>query len=245
MPTTWQEALQSYRYPVALGNFQGAPNFPGWFAFDLGEGDRTQTIAFESHFKERAQTSLAPWLEVIFWKLYSQPGRRNQTTCRVASHFLDQSVSPRSLWQGCMSYIKTPTKETFKSFQKLFGFRSQAIAVAATFPAFLNPVSYPMVDTRIAKWVGACMDEHNEVDNAGPQLIRPPFLNAKNRTVLTLSDFEFMQCWIKWCAHIAYKLTNRTSFSWRARDVDMAVFFAWGERGNRHPMFHLNPLSGI
>jgi len=241
MPNTWEKGLRSYRYPVALEDFQYAHRFPRWFSFDLGNGGRSSTIEFESHFRKHAQKNIAVWLEVVFWKLYSQPSHRDRLTCNVATHFQVSGISAKSLWQTCMTYISKPVRATFESFRQLFGFQSQAVAVVATFPAFLDPESYPMVDTRIAKLVGNCMGAHNEAYRTGPQLIRPPFLDSK-RTVLTVAYYEFMRHWTLWCVYTAHKLTKQTSFNRRARDVEMAVFNAWGGRGNRHPVFHLNPL---
>src|SRR3990172_1726059 len=145
MPATWEEALLSYRYPVTLADFMDAQQYPGWFCFELGEGDRTHTTEFETQFRESAPEALEPWLEVVFWKLYSQPAHRNRTTRRVAVHFQVTGISPKSLWQACLAYIETPTKTTFESFRQLFGFHAQAIAVAATFPAFVDPAAIPMV----------------------------------------------------------------------------------------------------
>jgi hypothetical protein len=254
MPNTWQEALLSYRYPVDLRSFSDAHQFPGWFYFDLGNGDRSQTIEFELHFRKHAQKALEPWLEVVYWKLYSQLACRDRITRQVSSHFRQgEGNLAKSLWQACNKYIcnkykEPPKRANFDSFRRLFGFSSQGIAVVATFPAFINPASCPMVDTRIAKWVGNCMTAHNEADRIGPQLIRPPFCDS-NRTVLTMADYEFMQHWNRWCVYTAQKLTKLTPINWRARDVEMAVFYAWGTRRGRRcnhdPMVHLNPLPNI
>lgn len=247
MPSTWENALRSYRYPVALKGFQDAHQFPRWFSFDLGNGDHSRTSEFESHFRTHAQEYREVWLEVVFWKLYSQGTyRRDRHTINVANYFQGNGISAESLWQDCMAYIERPTRANFASFRQRLGFGSPVIAVAATFPAFIDPESYPMVDTRIAKWVGNYMTAHNEADRTGPQLIRPPFCDSQGK-VLTMADFEFMQHWNRWCVHTAQKLTKLTPIPWRARDVEMAVFYAWGRRlggrCNAHPALHLNPLK--
>ncbi len=207
-------------------------------------GDRANTVEFQAHFRKHASEAIEPWLEVVFWKLFSQPGRRNRITQRVASHFKANGTSPKELLHACSRYVENPSRDNFESFRKLFGFKTPVIAVAATFPAFLEPDSFPMVDTRIAKWVGSCLSLHNAKDSTGPQLIRPPFLDS-TRTVLTMDDFEFVESWIRWCKYTAQKLTKCTSFVWRARDVEMAVFTAWGGRKDPHPKFHLNPLQNL
>ena len=49
--TTWQEALDSYRYPVDLAKFPGAPEHANWFTRNIDPGDRRQTIDFETRFR--------------------------------------------------------------------------------------------------------------------------------------------------------------------------------------------------
>jgi hypothetical protein len=88
------------------------------------------------------------------------------------------------------------------------------------------------------------MDKHNRADPTGVLLVRPRFLNNRN-TVLKMNDFDFMTSWVQWCRHTAQKLTQREDgFRWRARDVEMAVFWAWGDRNaKRHPAIDLPPLE--
>ncbi len=242
MPHTWLRALEAYRYLVKLADFADAANYPGWFQYSSVPGDRDSTASFENHFRDHAQTSTKAWLEVVYWKLYSQPQHRDRITRRVANHFTHESVAPSDLYHACAAYIGMPVRENFDAFRRLFGFTTPAIAIAATFPAFLMPQTYPMVDTRIAKWVGACLTEHNVIDPAGPQLCAAPFLKSR-RTNLTMADFAFMRSWTAWCNYTATKLSAKTDRAWRARDVEMAVFYAWGNRGRRHPMHPLNPIG--
>lgn len=242
MPGSWTAALCAYRYPVNLSEYRHAQNHPGWFWENLAIGDRTETIAFEDRFRARASDHVEAWLEVVYWKLYSQPHRRDVVTRNVHQHWTKEHVTAIDLLDAVNNYVEHPTREHFEAFRGLFGFRSSSIAIAATFPAFVSPLTYPMVDTRVAKWVGASIAAHNAVDHVGPQLIRPPYLNG-TATVLTMNDFGAMQRWREWCVHTASKLSNLTATSWRARDVEMAAFFAWGGRHtHRHPEHRLNPL---
>jgi hypothetical protein len=241
MSTTWEKALSEYRYPVILGRYANADDHVGWFTYDLSNGDHAETTGFERHFRKYAAQGIESWLEVVFWKLFSQPARRNSATTRIEEHFLKNDIEGISLWNACNEYVQNPSRHNFETFRSMFGFTSTSIAIAATFPAFVSPDTYPMIDTRIAKWVGACMAEHNSVDPNGAQLTKPPFLN-NGSTVLKMSDFEFMQDWKRWCVHTAQKLKKLTFRNWRARDVEMAVFHAWGGRCNHHPCTRLNPL---
>ena len=245
MPGTWTQSLFAYRYPFDLRRFEDATKYPGWFTSTSRTGDRTGTIEFETRFRKYAGEAIEPWLEVVYWKTYSQPPTRGEKyTRRVASYLQAENISPQTLWRSCTRYVMNPTRQNFEGFRRHLGFTSRAIAVAHTFPAFMSPEQVPMVDTRIAKWVGHSMDLHNAADPSGPQLGRPRYLDT-TQTVLTLSDFEFVETWIQWCRRTAHKLSTRTSLEWRARDVEMAVFHAWGGRHDQHPQIDLPPLKQV
>jgi HEPN domain-containing protein len=58
-----------------------------------------------------------------------------------------------------------------------------------------------------------------------------PVYPANGTTVLTMSDFDFMQAWVNYCRYIAKRLPpwnidKSAPMPWRARDVEMAVFQA-------------------
>jgi hypothetical protein len=244
MPHTWIQALAAYRYPVDLAAYSNAHHHEGWFNQVLPVGDRNETMEFEHRFRTHCASHIEAWLEVVFWKMYSQAAWRNATTRRVEKYFRADHIDAESLWTACQNYVQDPSEDSFESFRRLFGFETPSIAIAATFPAFMNPDMYPMVDRRIAKWVGACMGDHNVADPDGPQLTRFPYLD-NGRAVLTLADFDAMQDWARWCVHTSNKLRALTQTLWRARDVEMAVFTAWGRGRGEGPQFHLNPLGAL
>lgn len=238
----WKKSLESYRYSVTMKDYIYSDQYPGFFEFPIPTGDRSDTLSFENHFRELARTNIEVWIEVIFWKMYSQTGRRDNKTIQVAEYFKKQQVSPHILFEACNNYIEKDTKTNLDSIRRLLGFSSTAIAIAATFPAFLRPDLFPMVDTRVAKWVGLNMQAHNNGDRKAPQLVRPRYLDTKS-TVLTLTDFDFVQSWNRWCRHKANQLSEFTAIDWRPRDVEMAIFNAWGDRGKKHPIIQLEILN--
>lgn len=242
MTNEWVRSLEGYRYFVIMQNYSNAEQYPGFFEFPIPTGDRCDTLSFENHFRELATTKIEVWIEVVFWKMYSQKGRRNNKTKQVAEHLKKENISPHILFKACNQYIEEDTKTSLDHIRRLLGFQSTAIAIAATFPAFLRPDLFPMVDTRVAKWVGDNMQEYNDANPKAPQLVRPRYLDTKS-TVLTLSDFEFVHSWSRWCRHKAKQLTELTSISWRPRDVEMAIFNAWGEKGKKHPVIQLEILN--
>jgi hypothetical protein len=143
MPNEWIRSLDGFRYQVAMQNYENADQYPGFFNFPIPLGDRSNTIAFENHFRELAVTNIEVWLEVVFWKMYSQAHRRNEKTNQVAKHLQNESISPQVLLEACNEYIGNDTRANLDAISKLLGFSSRAIAIAATFPAFLRPDLFP------------------------------------------------------------------------------------------------------
>jgi len=246
-PAGWRSALNAYHYEVDFSGFAHIagckgppkPKFSG----------PTDTIEFEAYFRERGQDGLCPWLEVIYWKMFSQPeGRPMRQVRRAKAYWSSRNITPGALWSTCNAYEAQATRQAFQKFLDLFGYSSKPspIAIAATFPAFVNPDRFPMVDRRVAKWVIEFAGNHNGADPAGPHLRQPEAFARANKSgraaVLTMSDFDFMGHWAAWCRYTAAKLTRLSQPStWRARDVEMAVFRAWG---SRHPFdsIRLEPL---
>jgi hypothetical protein len=238
----WLRARDEYHYPVQLSTFAEKDQFPGWFDFDLNAGSIGQTTAFEDRFRNEAANHVEPWFEVVFWKLYNTPVWSNKHTCIVISNLRRDGITASDLWNACSNYVSDSTKESFKKFQcLLWGAKSTAVAVAATFPAFIAPDRFPMVDTRVAKWVIANMDKYNVGSDGVPKLQRPAFTD-KGATVLTFSDWAFIESWTHWSRAIATRLAEDTGITWRARDVEMAVFNAWGSKGEQHPKINLPVL---
>jgi hypothetical protein len=241
----WRDCLARYRYPVALQEYRFRQQHPEWFARCLNTGDLAETAAFEEYFRQHAPIALEPWYEVVFWKLASQKQIRNGTTRNIAESLASRTTAEK-LWEACHQYTQClhagAAREKFRTFLDLFDLKTDSVAVVATFPAFMDPERFCMVDTRIAKWVGHEMEVHNRADPTVP-LLRPPFLDS-SATVLKMKDFDFLQSWVQWCRYAAAKLTAKSDgFQWRTRDVEMAVFTAWGDRKARvHPVIALPPI---
>ena len=223
-------ALAQYQYPVDLTRFTGALEDQNWFNVRIEPGDRIQTMEFEARFREHARFHLKAWGEVVFWKLYTIGIARNKTTQQV----LDSGVSPDELWSACTDYIENGSKESFEALRRKL-FRS-GVAVAATFPAFICPERFPMVDRQVTRWASKNGHLHRYSGVGGPDLECVP---ALKQGVLTESHWQFIQSWIAWCRFTARELSQRTGFAWRARDVEMAVFTAQRSR-SRLP---LTPLT--
>jgi hypothetical protein len=235
----WIRALEEYRYSVILHDYPNADQYQDFFNFPIPIGNRADTVAFETHFRDLAATNIEVWIEVIYWKMYSQKNRRNKITNQVVYHLQANEITPQALLSACENYIDDDTQLNLYVIRQLLGFATDVIAIAATFPAFLRPDLFPMVDTRIAKWVGQNMLTHNNANHNAPQLVRPHYYLDRRTTVLTLKDFEFVHSWYRWCKYKANQLSELTPIEWRSRDVEMAVFKAWGNRHEQHPIIEL------
>jgi len=239
MPQTWINALNQYKYPVKLADYQYANDFQEFFYCEI-QGDRDSTIAFEDYFRSNVQ-KIEIWCEVVFWKLYSQEGRRDKNTKKCWDHWNKNKIIGRKLYEAANDFIVKNNKESFNNYRKLWPFyKSGVIAIIATPISFLAPDRFPMIDTRVAKWVNSQLVRFNENDPNGPQLIKSQYGQTKS-TVLTMADFDFYLRWICWTRYIADKLSRQTKMKWRTRDVEMAVFTAWGDKWS-HPLLSLNPI---
>ena len=227
---TWKRALDEYRYPVDLSKFVDARQTHRWFYWDLDIGNRHQTIEFETRFRENAPYHLEAWAEVVFWKLYTTraPARDDQ-----ARRLLDSLAPPGELWEACTNYITNPNKEAFSVFRNKL-FRHPVVATAATFPTFIRPELFPMVDRQVTNWARSNGFRHRYAEVGGPNLVSVPALGP---SVLQELHWAFIESWMAWCQFTARILSQRTGWAWRARDVEMAVFTA------QRSGLQLEPLS--
>lgn len=211
--TTWEAALDKYRYPVDLREF--GETSPGWFELHLDRGDWAQTSAFEARFRREAPYCLEAWAEVLYWKLYFRRGIARKR----ATELLRSRRTARDLWSLCGVYIEERDRRSFSAFRKML-FPSKVVAAAATFPAFIRPDVFPMVDTQIAEWIRS----HGRAHAFPGSVTDVPEGNIEER------HWCFVEDWIRWCRSTADRLGLQTGRTWRPRDVEMAVFSA--QRGD-------------
>ena len=228
MPETWERALEKYRYPVNLSKFKDAAKYPGWFEEDICPGNWSQTREFEDRFREHAQHAPEAWYEVVYWKLYSGAYKNKSTRAAIRviqSELATNNLTVENLWNLCKFYMNG-TDEGFSNQDRFKMFRprlvsSKGIAVAATFPAFIDPQRFPMVDRHVATWARENAPQHSYEQHGGPSLLT---YEGLGESPLTDDDWGFVESWIEWCRFNADRLTERSDRKWRARDVEMAVF---------------------
>ena len=210
MPDTWRRALDLYRYFVDLARYEYAREFPNYFIRQI-PGNRDSTRLFEDYFRDN-MLHVEAWYEVVFWKMYSQANLRDDATRNRELALNRYSVTADQLRNALHTFVtgrnKLNHEGNFRNFCRLLHFANGGIDTAATFPAFACPERFPMVDTRVAKWVNSEKDAHNDIDRSGPQLIRTRYNIIKGHPPLTTADIDFYLHWIDWTRHTASKLNR-------------------------------------
>ena len=244
MPDSWIEARDKYQYPksgpIDLTTFEDAHKYQdqGWFKCSF-DGDLRSTREFQARFKENAPYHLKAWYEVVYWKYYSQKGIRNRGTRRIIQNIRDSDITASCLFELCQNYVDSGDLKDFEAF--LYKIASpDSLAVAATFPAFIKPEKFPMVDREITNWAKKNGHLHSYAPCGGPVLAEAPVLRqggVNNLRYNLRKHRKFADSWIRWCRFTAGKLTELTGCVWSPRDVEMAVFTA--QRTGRT----LNPLT--
>ena len=219
MPRTWITALSKYSYPVTLSDYKRAGEFPGYFTRDI-PGDRGSTMEFEAYFRARSAHSIEPYVEVAFWKLCGRKKRFEARVNDLVDHLRREGVTAIELRRAVDLFLGRPTKANLSVLRALLDIKADVLALALTFPAFVDPVRFPMVDKNTAGWV----KEHHSDFSLGRAYTLTPF--ALNYSSLHYNDFDNYLNWVHWCRETADLLTPRTDMEWRARDVEMAVFAA-------------------
>ena len=143
------------------------------------------------------------------------------------------TITTERLWDKCWLYIENPNLESFQQFRDIL-FKTDAIATAATFPAFLKPDDFPMVDRQVARWARQNGAEHTFESCGGPSLVTYAGLGE---SPLKDRDWAFVQSWVEWCRFAAHRLNDLTTRHWRARDVEMAVFTAQRNKMRLEPLY--------
>lgn len=228
----WWETLSNYRYTVKFSGYRRAAQYPG--RFNMVSEDRVSTIAIERAFQNdmaAEKTPEAAFLEIMFWKMYSQGGRADIRTDELGVH-LQKNGATNALKEAVIRFSLDPTRSNATHLISACGFKAKVIAAALTYPAFFMPKLYPMIDTKIAGWVNTNHRRHNIRRDGTPRIHQlVPF--KAGHTSLQMNDFESYLAWVKWCQKQACLLDSmQPSVGWRARDVEMACFT---DTGNRLP----------
>ena len=224
MPDTWEKALKAYSYPVNLADFADKHKYPGFFEHSV-DGGLASTREFQNRFRENAPKHLAAWFEVVYWKYYFIPNRmkRDGATRSIIRNIRQSGVTANELWKSCHAFTESGKFSDFREFRnKVVSPDGTAVIVPATFPAFLDPERFPMVDTHVTNWVRKNGSRHNYKICGGPTLLEA--MNLSSQYIPLSEKWEFMVSWIRWCRFTASTLTKLSELNRSARDVEMAIF---------------------
>jgi hypothetical protein len=223
----WRESLANYSYPVsgASALLFGARYrlAQRWFNFELKPGNREETMQFEARFRKFGPRFIEAWYEVIFWKLASTGKRGEYFAAQMVEKLRRADHRASEIWTACANFVDSGNRDMFKDLQFQLGITAGAIPATATFPAFMCPDRFPMVDRWVATWV---MRYREAYRNRSGGLMPPSesYLRSNRTTLMVFGDWEFYKSWIDWSRAAAQVLSERTGLPWRARDVEMAVF---------------------
>jgi hypothetical protein len=218
---SWIRALKAYSYPVDLRKYRNAKQFPSFFDMNIA-GDRKSTMAFEKYYRETAPNRIEPYLEVIYWKLYSlRKGIADREADRRLDAIRDSGTTPQRLWHTVQQFIVNQTRDNLLNIRSEFGY-TDVLAVPLTFPALASPETLPMIDMQVARWVNKNLERHNH--NRTSKLTS--FNTSASSLRDTGSNFVSYVNWVHWCQEVSTVLTEFDSEKWRARDVEMAVWTA-------------------
>lgn len=141
-------------------------------------------------------------------------------TSAVARKAEREQRNASELWDACTKFVKSGDPRSFQALQDML-IEGRNLPLVATFPAFMQPARFPMVDIRVARWVDRYLNEHQQnVRRGEPPLVR----KQSGGNGIALSDWEFYDAWVKWTRWAALILTRATGQKWRARDIEMAAF---------------------
>lgn len=218
MTKNWIVARDSYDYSRYLSHYAYRPEYPKQVR------GYAETVEFEDLFRKYGPNEIKAWYAVVRWK-------SPRSTDKTINHIMASGVSAGELWGLCEDCVQNSTLDNFSRFRSKLA-QTDIVATAATFPAFMCPEQFPMVDTRIAAWSRVNGTRHC-------LLAAPP--GAEQGVHEWQNHWRFVQDWINWCRRMAKILCYLTGEPWRARDVEMAVFTAQGSKGK----ISLNPLTNV
>jgi len=222
--TSWLKAHPLYNWTVDLSTYKKAHRYPEHFDMAVHPDNLRE---FEGKFRETIDDEDGSYIvagEVVYWKLYGAFQARNRVTGRL----LDNLTSP-NIWlafRGALDLLcREPTFEHFKLFQQTCD-QPKGFAVPITFLSFYRSSEYPMVDKFIAYW---WKDNKSEYGFEEAHV----FSQRSDGWIQTTSETRTRQNWdayLNWkdfCCKYADLISEQCNVSWRARDVEMAVWMAW------------------
>ena len=243
MGRDWESCLKNYDYYADLSKYAYKEDCkcPGYFESKIyGE----ITSEFQDKFRKtidlKSLNSYPVVGEVAFWKLYRFESIeiRDKQTKEILEYLSNQSKFLKFI-DSLMNLVKEPDYLNFNNFRNSFN-QPTGFPVPITFLSFYAPDLYPMVDKKIAKWW------NNNKSRFGYQEYPGFILSKKKDTYGRIKEgsidgrekenWDIYIIWTKFCRSYASKLTRLTKHNWTARNVEMAIFYAYEKKIELNPV---------
>ena len=217
MCNNWIKAYRMYSYTVDLSEFKNAVRYPGYFNRTIKPNN---LMEFENKFRKTINESGSFEVagEVCFWKVYRFSENRDNITQRLLD-YLSSSTNWNDFIRTIRKIAGNPSYENFIALKNACN-QPAGFAVPLTFLAFYKPIEYPMADKHIANWWAK-----NKIKfGYGPF---PAFLQGIYGSILSCKQsWDAYVAWKTFCNDYARRISENCGLSWRARDIEMAVWEA-------------------
>jgi len=211
-----------YNWSVDLSKFKFSKDNPGYFQEVI---NAQNTRKFEEKFRD-AVIALFPhnqYLvcgEVYYWK--NNRSLSNNTKTKETIDFLATPIHQKTFIDSLGELARNPSHNNFKNFRKACNLPN-GFATPITYLSFYNTEQYPMIDKIIAEWW------RNNKDRFGFE--DAPLFRQRNDGWIqsitepdSIANWNAYLAWTDFCRQYSAIITKTTEMSWRARDVEMAVW---------------------
>jgi hypothetical protein len=224
MVSSWTDSLAKYDYSANLSHFLLKNAYPGGYSTPSfsAEINRTDTRQFENAFRtiitEKQFSKYSIIGEVCFWKTYTKPDPHSSTK-RILNHIKYQ-YNFQKFCSDLHNLAMNSTLDHFQKFRLSCG-QPNGFAIPITFLSFYQPDKYPMADAITADWWNKNKDRFGY--SHSPEFHPPGMISGFPEFIE--NNWNVYRYWVDFCQEYAGILTQKTHIKWRARDVEMAVFF--------------------
>lgn len=222
MNKSWLEAYQLYDWTVNLSNYEHSNKFINYFNDVVTPKNTTN---FEDKFRIVVNRGVVRESagEVCYWKNYGSFQNRNRLTDKILE-YLEKPSAQQKFACSVKAIEANPSFSNFKNLQYSCG-QKNGFATPITFLAFFNPQIYPMVDKHIAYWWNANKSKYGFECEASFSQRNDGWIQT-TITSQTKQNWHAYLAWTAFCNAYSEKLSVTYNQSWRARDVEIAVWEA-------------------
>jgi len=224
MANAWLTALQNYNYYANLAEYDNRDQYSEGFTKPSFTAviDRSNTKIFEEAFRTVIEARLYSKFsiigEVCFWKIFNKNDPNSLTTRML--NFLEDQEKFHEFCINLHNLSENPNLNNFKKFRQSCG-QPNGFAVPITFLSFYRSSQYPMADAYVSLWWNTNKSRFG--CNLSKPFIPHGRISGSNQDVE--NNLEAYCDWTKFCQKYSLLLSSMTQIIWRARDVEMAVFY--------------------